>query len=259
VAAPSSRFAEIWRAYQRTGDEALKAELARQYMPALVRTAERIRWEMGGRPDVNDLVSAGAVGLLEAFERFDPTRGVEFETYCNWRVVGAMHDDQRKFDWASGALRLKARRLRRAADEIANARGHRPSDEELAEALGISAAEVAEARRHADQRKPASIDAAAEGDSSAQQAALGDSRLDPSVCLQAEEARALLLGALKGLPDKQRYVLLLYYFEQLKMAQIGLVLGLSEGRICQLHREALATLVRRLGRRKDELLEALGA
>jgi len=259
LAAQPHRFDQLWHDYQRTGDEGLKAELTRQCMPMLVAMAERVRGQMGGAPDLRDLVNAGVIGLLEAFERFDPARGVYFDTYCTWRVLGAMHDDQRKCDWAPDALRLKASRLRRAADQMAGALHRPPTDEELAGALDVPLAEVAELRPHMEHAAPLSIDSVGLAHSQDTERALADRSLDPARRVIADEARTRLLDALKALPDKQRYVLLLYYFEQLTMAQAGLVLGVSESRVSQLHRAALATLVRRLGARKDELLDALGA
>jgi len=257
MAAQPSPFDQLWRDYQSTGDERIKAELTRRFMGILVPMAKKLRAEMSGQPDLNDLISAGVVGLLEAFERFDPSRGVYFQTYCTWRVLGAMHDDQRKFDWAPSSLRIKAQRLRDAADELANKLGRPPCDAELAEALDISTAEAAELRRHAENPAPLSLDDSHAAESTLEGAALADSHFDPLRHILAAEARALLLDALKNLPDKQRYVLLLYYFEKLTMAEIGLVLDVGESRVSQLHREALETLVRRLGRRKDELLDAL--
>jgi RNA polymerase sigma factor for flagellar operon FliA len=252
-----SAFEDLWHAYQASGDEGVKGELARKFMPTLRATARRVCRALGGHPDVQDLVGAGAVGLLEAFERFDPGRGVAFEAYCMWRVLGAMYDDQRKFDWAPLALRLKAQRLRALADELAAARGHEPSDEELAEALDTTTAEVARARRSARHPAPMSLDRAQGGAARAAEEALVDGRADPARLYAAEEARSMLLEQLRRLGDKQRHVLLLYYFEKLTMAQVGRVLELSESRVCQIHKEALETLVRRLGPDGDGLLEAL--
>jgi len=243
---------QLWRDYKSSGAAELKDRLIRRLMPTIVATAQRLRRLMGDKPDPNDLVNAGVVGLLEAADRFDPSLGVYFETFCMWRVIGAMHDDQKKLDWATGFVRFKAQRLRRAADELANALGRPPTTHELAEALGVSRAQVADVWRHAEHNAPASIDAM-KGESP-----LEDTRHDPVRRVVADEARTLLLDALKALPDKQRYVLLLYYFEQLTMAQVGIVLDVTESRVSQLHREALATLVRRLGKRKQELLDALG-
>ncbi|MFP4056835.1 MAG: sigma-70 family RNA polymerase sigma factor [Candidatus Brocadiia bacterium] len=257
MAEPTRPFDSIWHEYQRTGDEGCKAELTRRFMPILMPIARRVRGAMGRQPELDDLVNAGVVGLLEAFERFDPGRGVKFETYCGWRVVGAMHDDQRKFDWASGALRFKAQRLRAAAEDLRGRLGRPPSDDELAEALDVSTAAVAEARRHAENRAPLSIDRSQAAEAPGEHPALSDGRADPARLLAADEGRALLLDSLRKLPDRQRYVLLLYYFEKLTMEKIGYVLGVSESRVCQLHKEALRALVRRLGARREELLDAL--
>jgi len=258
VAAQPIPFEQLWHEYRRTGDDRLKDEVARRFTPIVVGIARRVRNEMGGNPSINDLVSAGMVGLLEAFERFDPERGVSFESFSGWRIAGAMHDDQRKFDWASGALRVKAQRLRAAYGELLEEKGTPPSDDDLAEALGISIGELAQARQQGSKPAPLFGESTELGRSQANDPALEDHRLDPARLMLAQEARGLLLDALKSLPDKQRYVMLLYYFEKLKMAQIGRVLDLSEARVSQLHKQALDTLTRRLGRRKDDFLEALG-
>ena len=264
MAAHSSPFDRLWHKYQRTGDARVKGELTERLRPIVVSMAERVRAEMGSQPVIQDLVNAGMLGVLEAFERFDPSQGVYFETYCSWRVVGAMHDDQRKFDWASGAIRLKARRLRAAYDELSARLGRPPSDDELAEALDITGGDLAEIRRHAERPAPLNVDGA--GPNSASESdepwpvdpALVDESFDPERLALAREARALLFDEIEHLPDKQRYVMLLYYFERLKMADVGRVLGISEPRVSQLHKEGLRTLLRRLGPRRDDFLGALG-
>ena len=262
MAAHASPFDRLWLEYHRTGDERVKAQLTDRFRPILVSMAGKVRTEMAGQPLMQDLVNAGMVGLLEAFERFDPARGVYFETYCVWRVIGAMHDDQRKFDWAAGAVRVKARRLRAAQDELTGRLGRPPSDDDLCEALGTTHAGLAEIRRHADKPAALNVDgsppAAGSGEARSGDTGLVDESLDPERLALAREAREMLLNALTDLPDKQRYVMLLYYFEELKMADIGRVLELSEARVSQLHKEALQTLLRRLGRRREDFLEALG-
>jgi len=257
----SPPFDRLWHEYQRTGDARVKAELIESFRPTLIAMAERVRAAMGGQPLMQDLVNAGMLGLLEAIERFDPSRGVYFLTYCTWRIVGAMHDDQANFDWAAAAVRLKAQRLRAARDELADRLGRAPTDDELCAALDVTHAALAETRRLAD--RPASLNVAPPGAANVSatasaNAALADQRLDPERLALAREARELLIEALSGLPDKQRYVMLLYYFEKLKMADIGRVLDLSEARVSQLHKEALETLLFRLGKRRDDFLDALG-
>lgn len=258
MASQPRRIDQLWHEYQRTRADEVKAELTRACAPRLRAIARRVRSEMGGVPRLEDLVDAGMVGLLEAFERFDPSRGVYFETWCSWRVIGAMRDDQRKSAWAGDTMRLKTRRLLRAAKEMAAAHGRPPTDDELAEALGISVAEVAELWRVTRHRRVVSLDATARAGARDADPALADKRPGPPQELLAKEARSRLLEALKGLPEKERHTLLLYYFEKLNMAQIGVVLGVTQSRVCQLHSKALKTLARRLGSRKDEFLDALG-
>ncbi len=249
---------ELWREARRTSGEPAKAELTRRVMAFVVPLAERVRWEMGGRPNSADLVNAGVLGLFEALERFDPARGVSFEVFCGWRVLGAMYDDQAKSDWAPHAVRAKARRLRAIRDEFLAALGRRPTDEELADAMGIPVAEVGDLWRRSRNPRPVSIQRVAPPEADNLDPAFVETRFDPARILLAAEARSVLLDHVKALPEKHRYVLLLYYFENLTLAQIGLVLDLSESRACQLRQEALAKLVHRLGRRKEELFDALG-
>ncbi|HUT34516.1 MAG TPA: sigma-70 family RNA polymerase sigma factor [Planctomycetota bacterium] len=258
MGASPRRIDQLWHEYQRTRDERVKGDLVRACTRKVYGVAKGLRSEMGGVPRLQDLVDAGMVGLMEAFERFDPSRGVYFETWCTWRVLGSMRDDQRKAAWATEAVRLKAQRLRRAADEMAAAHGRPPSDDELAAALGVSPAEVAGLWRHVKRRRPLSLDATHAGAAADLDPALVDHRPGPAQRLLADEARLRLREAVKALPDKQRYTLLLYYFEKLTMAQIGLVLDVTESRVCQLHKKALATLTQRLGPRRDEFLDALG-
>ncbi len=216
---------------------------------------------MHGIPDFKDLVDAGVMGLMEAFDRFDPTRGVYFETWCTLRVLGAMRDDQRRKAGGTETTLAKARRLRRAAEEMAAAIGRPPSDDELAEAVGMPVPEVAATLSRLDERRPVSLEtthAAYVDGAEDLDRALVDERADPARRLLAAEARSRLLSALKDLSDKERYTLLLYYFEKLTMADIGLVLDVTESRVSQLHKQALATLARRLGPRRDEFLDALG-
>jgi RNA polymerase sigma factor for flagellar operon FliA len=253
------RADQLWLDYQRTGDERFKAELVRLCMRKVHAVAKQLRAEMGGVPAFRDLVEAGTIGLMQAFERFNPTRGVYFETWASWRILGSMLDEQRKCAWTTERVRLKAHRLGRAVEEMSTAHGRPPTDEELADALGIPPAEAIDLRRHAEQPKPVSLDTLQEESARDLDPALIDPRPDPARRLLAEEARARLLDALKALPDKQRYTLLLYYFEKLTMAQIGQVLDITESRVSQLHKKALETLSRRLGHRKDEFLDALGA
>ncbi|MBL7222615.1 sigma-70 family RNA polymerase sigma factor [bacterium] len=254
MAPPTSPFDRLWQEYQATGRIGRGPRQAKAILDALTPIARRVRRAMDDCPALDDLISAGALGLLEALQRFDPTYGVRLETFAGWRIVGAMYDDQRKFAWARGALRLNVQRARAAAEEIQQAKGRPADDHEVAAALGISTAALAEAHRFADHPEPLSLDALDRSGTGGP----SDRSGDPMQVLLASEARTLLLDALKRLPENQRYTLLLYYFEQLTQVQIGCILGVSEGRVSQIRSEALQRLIRRLGPRGKDLLDALG-
>lgn len=257
--ADPSPFERLWAEFQATGRIGTTPEAAENVLRVLTPIARAVRHEMGRRPALDDLISAGAIGLLDALPRFDPTRGVRPETFVGWRIVGAMYDDQRTFAWAKGAILLKAQRASAAAEELRHELGRPPSDDEVAEALDITTAELAEVRRLGAHPAPLVLDDdGEEEDAHRDKGRPADHRRDPMRILLAAEARALLLDALKGLPDNQRYTLLLYYFERLTLAQIGSILGLTQGRISQIRDEAMDVLVRRLGPRAQGMLDALG-
>ncbi len=258
MATPPNRIDQLWLEYKRTHDERLKEQLVLACMRRVHAIAKDLRAKFDGAPKLHDLVAAGALGLMQAFDRFDPTRGVRFETWCHYRVLGAMQDDQRRELFASDAIRLKTQRLRRAAEEMTAANGRAPTDEELATALAIPIAEIARLWRHLEHRKPVSLDSAHAETAPDSDRALQDHRQDPVRQLLAREARTRLLDSLKALPEKQRLTILLYYYDKLNMAQIGTLLDVSQSRVSQLHTKALETLARRLGPRKDEFLDALG-
>jgi RNA polymerase sigma factor for flagellar operon FliA len=259
VAESPGPYDQLWDAYQETGRLSNHPDLADAVLQILLPAARSVRRAMGYRPDLGDLVSAGAVGLLEALQRFDPCRGVQLSTFASWRIVGAMYDDQREARWAKGAVRVKAQRAYAAAEELRQSLGRQPDDQELADALDLSPAQLAEIRPFIRYPRPLSLSAGDNAEADAPAAIpLEDPREDPMRLILAAEARTRLLDALKSLPDQQRYTLLLYYFEQLTLAQIGTVLGLSEPRIHQIRAKALKHMVQRLGPDGPELLDAMG-
>lgn len=258
MAIAGDQIDQLWHQYKLTGDERAKEQLVVACMPCIHAIARELRQKYGGAPKYQDLVDAGTLGLVEALNRFDETRGARFTTWLYCRVRGAMIDDQRKKLYASDAIRLKTRRLRRVADEMTTAQGRSPTDEDLAEALRTSIAEVAELRRHAKHSKPISLQSTQADSAPDHDPALQDKRSDPSRAAIAKEGRARLLNALKSLPDKQRLAILLRYYDELRMCQIAKVLEVSPSRVTQLLKEGLETLARRLGPRMDEFLDALG-
>lgn len=236
------RQGDLWARFKRTGDVRLRNELAEAYVGVVFKAARKMKQRVPRNVAEDELVSAGFEGLLEAVRRFDPARGVKFGTYCVGRVRGAMLDYLRRMDWAPRLTRSRANRIEGARTDLERQNGRPPTDVELAAALGVPLgrldslmAEVANATatsapRRALQRDTTLLPPEMVEDRGAHGPAGADGALDMAalVC--------------RRLGRKERYVVVMYYAEEMTLSEIGLVLGLSESRVCQLHMRALAKL-----------------
>lgn len=195
---------------------------------------------------LDDLVSAGVMGLLASIDNFDPTLGIKFETYAMTRIRGAMVDSLRELDWVPRSIRQKARKLEQAVDYITRRVGRSPEDAELAEHLGLN---VEEYRALLDEVNVAvllSLDDTLKGQDGSE-SSLSDSTADPTLNghdeqLEDQEVRDLLVDGLRDMPEQERLVVALYYYEELTLKEIGEVLGLTESRVSQIHSKALLVL-----------------
>jgi RNA polymerase sigma factor for flagellar operon FliA len=195
----------------------------------------------------DDLVGAGMVGLVEAAHRFDPSRGVQFRTFAYYRVKGAMVDFLRQNDWLGKSAREKLQGIREAIGEFRSAEGRKPSVEELADRLEMSVEDVLKYLSYEKWDSISSIDDSVEGEDGAA-GALGD-MLEADVETPAERAEwrerlERLSAAIRELPEQQQQVIVMYYYEELYMSEMAEVLGVSEGRISQVHTKALYNLTR---------------
>lgn len=197
--------------------------------------------------DPRDLYGAGLVGLLQAIDQFDPTRGIGFATFATPRIRGAILDELRAQDWLPRRLRRQAREIDAAHSRLEHERGRAVSLADVAESLGVAPGEL-EARLHEILvRQPVSLDEAAPSDAPAPVETLADPQLVPAEeRLAQEERRRELAGAVAGLPERERDVLRMHYFDGLRLREIGERLHLSESRVSQLHGQALHRLRARL-------------
>jgi RNA polymerase sigma factor for flagellar operon FliA len=235
----------LWTRYRATGDPEARAQLLDRYL-GLVHHVAR---EIGARTPVvelDDLVSAGALGLVRALESFDLSRGLAFSTYAVRRIRGAILDDLRSRDWTPRSVRVKGRRLAAAVAELERHLGRKPDHREIATAIGIDLATYWEWRAVVDGGVMVSFDTAT---SSGQRNALSleETLNDPEAPLPGQELAQLeqvagLREAIGRLPDKERTVLALYYYEELNLRQIAEVLHVTESRISQIRTQALKRL-----------------
>jgi RNA polymerase sigma factor for flagellar operon FliA len=198
--------------------------------------------------DVDDLVSAGTIGLIKAADDFDPARGAKFETYAKYRIRGSMMDDLRKQDSLPYSMRSKLRQVERAIEHLERKLGRYPSDAEIAQEADLSEDEISGLLASATSVDLYSLEAIFENgdegwlDSPEAQARCGD----PHSRMERKEIEALLTAALLELPRPERLVLSLYYYHGLRMKEIGFVLDLSESRVSQIHARAILLLRGRL-------------
>jgi len=227
-----------------------KDELLKRFAPLVRHVVERVSATLPRNVDHEDLYSAGVLGLLDAHAKFDAGKGVKFETYAVWRIKGAVLDQLRALDWASRSMRRKARTLDGITRKLDQKLGRAASDDEVAREMKMSRDDF---YRLLDQVRGAvlvSLDESRAGEDQ-EPTTLADHLPDPTVVnleqrLEEEENKLVLLRTLDHLPEQERLVVSLYYYEHLTLKEIGRALGISESRVSQVHTRAMTRLRLRL-------------
>lgn len=228
--------------------------LIQEFLPVIKYMAMRLAMRISSGLNVEDLMSAGMIGLLDALSKFDPSREIKFRTYAEFRIRGAMLDEIRAMDWIPRSLRERIGKIQHAVNEWTKRQGRPPTEEELAEAVGMKVQEVDETLLQAKGAFVLSLDDLGSNDEDAHPIldALADrDQPTPLEALVSKDARHALVEAIERLPERQRLVLTLYYFEELTMKEIGVVLHVTESRICQLHAQSMIRLKALLHARLD--------
>ncbi len=247
---------DTWRRYLQTRDDALRNALVDHY---LGRVKHYCRWYHAKLPrtvSLDEVVSLGVRGLCAAVKRFDPAMGVKFQTYCNARARGAILDGLRKMDRVPRHVRVRINHLKRCCNELTAALGRRPDDEELAEYAGMESAALQRLKAQARSARRVSLDApvgrtADRPAPSSVQLVEDKGTASPVRRAQHNDLRDLVT---QGLSRDERNIIILYYYDQLTMREIGQVLGRSESRISQMHAAVLARLRQKLADRRDEFV-----
>jgi RNA polymerase sigma factor for flagellar operon FliA len=235
----------LWRAFGRSRDQSLRDRLVLHYAPLVKYVAGRVGTGLPAHVEISDLIQSGIFGLVDAIEKFEPERGLKFETYAMQRIRGAILDDLRAQDWVPRSVRGKARDLERALERLGAALQRTPTDGELAAELEIELDELHELYRRLRLTSVMALDelvAAGRGDASLAETLPDDGAVDPVATLVARDNRRQLADAIAQLGERDRVVVTLYYFENLTLAEIGEVLGVTESRVSQLHTRAVLRL-----------------
>ena len=253
--ASPQQVAQWWAEYQKSGSEEARNHLLEQYLHIVKYTADRLYAKLPDEVDLDDLISAGVFGLMDAVKAYDPARGVKFETYCAPRVRGAILDELRSLDWVPRLVRARAHKVSAAMTSLEAVLGRRPSESELADAMELSAKEFWKLRREAKavglvslSRKWYETDASKDV---REIDVIEDKRSeDPVLAAQRKDMKELVT---RGLSRAQRLIIMLYYFEGMTMKEIGQTLDLSESRVSQMHSAILDRLRGHLEKRLKEL------
>ena len=244
--------ATLWRQYVRTKDQGVRDRLILMYAPLVKYVAGRLGSGLPAHVDEGDLASYGLLGLIGAIERFDPDRDIKFETYAIARIKGSIIDELRAMDWVPRSVRARARDIERAIAELEAKLGRAPDDHEIASKLGLTQDELDSSLTEISRSSIAALDElwTVQG-GTGDQVALIDTIEDthgqaPTTALDRSELKEMIADSISRLPEREKLVITLYYYEELTLREIGEVLGVTESRVSQLHTKAILRLKARL-------------
>jgi RNA polymerase sigma factor for flagellar operon FliA len=238
----------LWISFKETGDRAVREALILHYAPLVNMVASRVGAGLPASVEQSDLVSYGMFGLIDAIEKFELNRAVKFETYASSRIRGAIIDELRAIDWVPRSVRTKARAVDRVFAELEGELRRAPTEHEVAGRLGMPVEELRAIFTQLSTVNVAALDellgtGGERGDSLTLIDTLEDpGAVDPAGNLEAQETKVLLARAIERLGERDKIVLVLYYYENMTLAEIGRVLGVTESRISQMHTAAMLRL-----------------
>ena len=248
----ATELRDLWRRYKSTADDRARERLVIAYSPLVKYVAGRMASGLPSHVEESDLISYGLVGLISAIQRFEPERDIKFETYAITRIKGAIIDELRSLDWVPRSVRARAREIERANSKLEHQLQRAPTDEEMATELDMSVDDFQDALLQISNSSVAALDELwTVSDSSGDQVSLLDTLQDPDApdpahVMDATDLRDRVADAIARLPEREKLVVALYYYENLTLREIGEVLGVTESRVSQLHTKAVLRLRSRL-------------
>ena len=243
---------DLWRRYKEHGDLEARERLVVAYSPLVKYVAGRTASGLPAHVDEADLISYGLSGLINAIERFELEREIKFETYAITRIRGAIIDELRSMDWVPRSVRSRARDIEKAHTKLEHRLQRAPTDEEIAAEMGIELGEFHDLLLQISKSSVAALDELwSVGDSTGDSVSLldtltDDTAPDPAAMMDQSELRDRVADAIARLPEREKLVVALYYYENLTLREIGEVLGVTESRVSQLHTKAVLRLRSRL-------------
>ena len=257
----SIELKDLWRRYKDDGDPRARERLVLAYAPLVKYVAGRMSSGLPAHVEEADLISYGLLGLISAIERFEPERQIRFETFAVTRIKGSIIDELRSLDWVPRSVRAKAREIERANAKLEHKLRRAPTDQEMAKALDTTVEDFQESLVRISNSSVVALDELwTVSDSSGDQVSLLDTIQDPTSVDPAQEMdltdmKDRLADAIARLPEREKLVIALYYYENLTLREIGEVLSVTESRVSQLHTKAVLRLKSRL--QADPLTESV--
>lgn len=224
-----------------------REEVIKQYSPMIKYVANRIAMRLPPHIEVDDLISVGVLGLIDAITKYDPTRGAKFKTYAEFRVRGAILDELRSMDWVPRSVRQKASNVDSVVQKLQSKLGRPPEDEEVAGEMGISLDQFFDTLNETKSMPVLSLEGLGIAKETGEQQSLldclaGKGDTDPQTQIRLNELKEIIAQAIDTLPEKARLMITLYYYEELTMKEIGAVLDVTESRVSQIHSKAVFKL-----------------
>lgn len=248
--------AKLWDSYFQNKTPQVREEIIIEYASLVKVVAGRLSMYLGYNVEYEDLVSYGIFGLIDAIDKFDLTKNVKFETYASLRIRGAILDQIRKMDWIPRSVRQKQKMIDSANARIEASLGRSATDEEIAEELEISIDDYYTMQGQTKVTNLVSLDEFVEQGSEMRMDPTGNSHFEqPDRAIEKEEMTKMISSALTELTDKERQVVMLYYYEEMTLKEISMVLEVSESRVSQLHTKSLVKLKKKLGPYMDVFSE----
>lgn len=239
---------KLWQEYSKTRGSEQRDKLIIEYAPLVKLVAGRMSMYLGYNVEYDDLCGYGVFGLIDAIDKFDYGKNVKFETYASLRIRGAILDQIRKMDWIPRSLRQKQKKIDAAMSKIECEKGRIATDEELAAEIGISVSEFSNWQEQAQIANIISLDEYTESGSDIRMDQNGNARFEqPETAVEKDELKRKIAEAVDTLTEKERSVVLLYYYEDMTLKEISQVLEVSESRVSQLHTRSMQKLKERLG------------
>ncbi len=245
------RQQDLWKKYHETKEPSIKEQLILEYADLIKYVAGRLSIYFGSNVEYDDLVGYGIFGLIDAIDKFDIYKGVKFETYASLRIRGSIIDSIRELDWVPRSLRKKSKDLEKAYSELENELGHTATDEQVAAKMGISLDDLNKVLQEVNMSTMISLE-----DYLEQNYEIGfdisndDEDRIPEKRIEVNEIKETLSESIDKLPEKERLVVTLYYFEELTLKEISAIMKVSESRISQLHTKAILRMRAKLERQK---------